>query len=361
MNEISTTRRGFIIGAAGISLASALGLPRAAKAAQERLGFILSNYVVPRYRALDQPFFEKGVKAAGYEPVVTQSNLDVAQQLRDVENFINLGVKVLTLTAIDKKTSVNMVRKAKDAGIPVVAYNEAIPTTEISAFVGRDNRSVGRTAVQAAAKMADLQGKFVIVSGSPEDTVAEECTAGYYDELKPLIDSGKVEIVSHQFNANWDPEVARQQAENALSANGNQIKGFFCNDDGMAGGVIQALLAQGLAGKVFVSGQDATTQGCRNILKGYLTVSSFTKYDVMGTTAAEIAVKLAKGETVQAPTTYMANGKVPLPWWPIESFNVTKDNIVDYIEHYSPAYLDAKAVLKGIDDSEIPDDLRKFR
>lgn len=361
MQGPKTTRRRFMIGSAGITLASALGFPAAVKAAGAQIGFILSNYVVPRYRYLDQPFFEKAVSAGGFEPIATQANLDVAQELRDVDNFINRGVKVLTLIAIDKKTSVNMVRKAKDAGIPVIAYNEAIPTSDVSAFVGRDNRSVGRNAVQAAAQMVGLEGKFAIVSGSPDDTVAEECTAGYYDVLKPLIDSGKVQIVSHQFNANWDPELARKQAENALSANGNQIKGFFCNDDGMAGGVIQALLAQGLAGKVFVSGQDATTQGCRNILLGHMMVSSFTKYDVMGTTAGELALKLAKGEALKAPTTYMADGKVPLPWWPIESYNVTKDNVADHLEHYSPGYLDAKAALKGLDDVLVPERLRKFR
>lgn len=361
VSNIGFNRRMMLLGAAGLSFTAALGLPRAVRASGERIGFTMEGFGQPRWKNLDQPCFESAVASAGFQPIVNQANYDVAQQLKDVENFISQGVKALVIVAVNEQAGVNMVRKAKGAGIPVVAYNQAIPSADVAAYVARDNRRVGRQAVDAAQGAVGLEGKFVIVSGHPGNTVAEECTAGYLEVLQPLIDSGKVEIVSHQFNRNWDPELARQQAENALTANGNGIRGFFCNNDGMAGGVIQALAAQGLAGRVFVSGQDATTEACRNMLLGRMMVSNFTRFDTMGATAGELAVKLAMGEAVEAPMTYLVKGEIEVPMFPIEDVNVSLENMAEYFEQYSPGYIDAKAVLQGLDDDAVPEVLRKFR
>ena len=270
------------------------------------------------------------------------------------------GIDALALVAIDSSAAVNMVRRAKREGVPVVAYNTAVPSAEVDVFVSRDNPNVGRQAVQAAASSVGLEGKWVIASGHPGNAVAEEVTAGYYEVLQPHIDAGTTEVVSHEFHAGWDPELARKQVENALSANGNDIKGVFANNDGMAGGAIAALEQQGMAGSAFVSGQDATTEACRNILEGKLSLSSFTRFDVMGKTAGDLAVALAKGETISAPLEYVA-GDVSIPLYPVEDFNVTRDNIAEYFAQYSPGYVDASAALKGLPDDILPEGVAAFR
>jgi D-xylose transport system substrate-binding protein len=361
VKKLITSRRRFLQVSAGLGvMASTLGLPGIVRAQTKRIGFAMETFTVPRWKNLDKPSFEDAVRAGGFEPVVVQANFDVAQQLRDVENLLAQGIDALVIVAVDSNAAVNMVRRAKRDGVPVVAYNTAIPSSDVAAFVSRDNKNVGRQAVQAAAAKGSLEGKWVVASGQAGNAVAEEVTAGYFEELKPLIDAGTVEVVSHEFHAGWDPELARKQAENALTANGNDIKGFLCNNDGMAGGAIAALERQGLAGKVFVSGQDATTEACRNIIESKMDLSSFTRFDVMGKTAGDLAVRLANGEALDAPLEYVS-GDVTIPLHPVEDFNVTRDNIASYFEQYSPGYVDAVAVLQGLSDDILPDGVAKFR
>ena len=81
--------------------------------------------------------------------------------------------------------------------------------------------------------------------------------------------------------------------------------------------------------------------------------------DVTGKTAGELCVQLAKGEKIAAPATYMAGG-VEIPLQPIEDFNVTKENLVAYLEQYSPGYVDAKAVFAGMPKELLPPGAEKF-
>lgn len=334
-------------------------LPRQARAATGRIGFAMDTFTVPRWKNLDKPSFEAAVKAGGFEPLVVQANFDVNQQMNDVDNLLSQGVDALAIVPVVSDAAIAMARKAAAEGVPVVAYNTALPSKDVSVFVSRDNRSVGLKAVEAAKASVGLEGNWVIVSGESGNAVAEEITKGYLEILKPLEAEGKLKIVSHEFHKGWDPELARKQAENALTATNNDIKGFLCNNDGMAGGAIAALEQQKLAGKVFVTGQDATAEGCRQIAEGKLSLSSFTRFDVMGKTAGELCVQLAKGEKISAPATYMAGG-VEIPLQPIEDFNVTRENLVAYLEQYSPGYVDARAVFTGMPKELLPPGAEKF-
>ena len=89
-------------------------------------------------------------------------------------------------------------------------------------------------------------------------------------------------------------------------------------------------------------------------------LSSFTSFDVMGQNAGDLAVRLAKGESIDAPMIYMA-GEAEVPLHPVEDFNVTRGNIAAYFEQYSPGYVDASAVLQGLSDDMLPEGVAKFR
>ena len=359
LKTLATNRRDFMKIGGGAVAAASLGGPALAMGKTGRIGFAMSTFSVPRFKHLDLPFFEEAVRAAGMETVAVQANFDVNQQLNDVDNLLAQGIDALAIIAVNAGAGKNMVRKALRDGVPVIAYNNAIPSSDLSAFVSRDNRGVGASAARGADAAVGLEGNWVIASGQAGDSVADEMTAGYYDVLQPLIDAGKVNVVSHEFHDGWDPESARKQAENALSANNDNIRGFLCNDDGTAGGCIAALEQAGLAGKAFVSGQDATTVACRLIAEGKMTFSTFTRFDVMGRTAGELCAKLAKGEVINPPMTY-SSGDVTVPLQPIEAFHVSRDNLVEYLDQYSPAYVDAESIFKDLPIGTLPPGAEKF-
>jgi D-xylose transport system substrate-binding protein len=363
VSEEGTTRRRFLL-ATGAAMASGsilsacgngadAGAGSSGGSGSKTIGFAMATFVVPRYKNVDLPNFQKTVRGAGYQARSNQANDDAEQQASNVENLLALNLGALALQPVIGEASVSMVRKATRAGVPVVAYNTGIPSADVKAFVSRNNIEVGRDKAKAAGDFTPLTGNWVIVAGEPGNAVADELTKGYLEVLQPLADAGKLKIVSEEHHKGFDPDLARKQAEQALTKTNNNIKGFMVNNDGMAAGVLAALRAQGLAGKVFVCGLDASQEACRAIVQGTMAFSSFTPFDEMGSKAGELCVKLARGEKVASSVQYdMGAGKVP--HFPIPSYNVTKDNLIEYLRKYSPSYVNADEVFRGIPKSKWP-------
>jgi D-xylose transport system substrate-binding protein len=140
------------------------------------------------------------------------------------------------------------------------------------------------------------------------------------------MDRGDVKLVSDQFNKNWSSDTARAQVENALTKNDNDIQVCLCGNDGTAYGAIQALQAQGLGGKVFVTGIDAEPRAQALIRQGLMALSNFTAFDQMGEEAAKAAAAVGAGKPVTANAT-VNNGLKSIPWIKILNFNVTRENL----------------------------------
>jgi D-xylose transport system substrate-binding protein len=154
---------------------------------------------------------------------------------------------------------------------------------------------------------------------------------GNHNILKPLVDKGDIKIISQQYTKAWSSELSRARVENALTRANNDVAAVICSNDGMADGAIQALQAQGLAGKVFVAGVDCEPHAQELIRQGLLNVSNFSAFNVMGIAAARAAVDLARGRPVKADGT-ANNGLKNVPWIKAPSFNITKENIEENVK-----------------------------
>ena len=126
--------------------------------------------------------------------------------------------------------------------------------------------------------------------------------------LKPAIDKGDIKIVGQQWVPEWSAATALRITEDALTANNNKIDAIVASNDGTAGGAIQALAAQKLAGKVPVSGQDADLAGVKRVIAGTQTMTVYKPLKLIASEAAKLSVQLAKGETPTF-TTKIDNGK----------------------------------------------------
>ena len=350
--EIS--RRALLAAGAGTAAATLAGSVAPAWAAPTKIGFALETFQVPRWKYLDLANFKKTVEAAGMELIAVQPDFDADRQLAQVEELITNGCKAIALAAVVGKAGISMVRACKKAGVPVIAYNNLIPSPDVDAYLSRNNYLVGTMAVDAAQKAGVLKGNWIIVSGEAGVSVADDQTAAYKDALAPLIKDGTVKVVSHEYHQGWSAEGARNQVENALTANNNNIQGILSNNDQMAIACVSALEKAGMAGKVFLNGLDATTEACHAILQGKMTLSAFTPTDDMGRIGAEMCIKLARGEKLDLQKTYDAGNGIKQPWYPIDSINVVRDNMTPYLKKYSPFYVDAKAVLKDVPESQWP-------
>jgi len=165
------------------------------------------------------------------------------------------------------------------------------------------------------------------------------------------VDSGVITIVADQWVDNWDAATALKIMENILTAQANQIDAVVASNDGTALGALQALKAQGLAGKVPISGQDATADGCNSIVKGEQTVSVYKDIRLLAPKAVDLMDSLLKGQATDVKSFTLAEltndpskqGTVQAAF--LEVVQVTKDNVFDLIvksgfQKYDDVYRD---------------------
>ena len=223
---------------------------------------------------------ESLLKDEGYKVDLQYADNKVDQQVTQLQNMVNQGAKVLVVASIDGKALGPVLQQAKDKGAKVIAYDRLIKDPNISGYLSFDNTEVGRNEADGVMKWLDKNfdfskgpAKVMMMGGSPTDNNAILVRGGQEEVVKPYIDAGKVKIVADQWVDNWDAANALKIMENTLTAQKNQIDAVVASNDGTALGALQALKAQGLAGKVPISGQDATADGCNSIAKGEQTVT----------------------------------------------------------------------------------------
>ena len=142
------------------------------------------------------------------------------------------------------------------------------------------------------------KGNYIIIKGNKADANADFLRSGYDKVIKDKVASGDIKIVGETYTDNWDPAKAQTETEQFLTAANNNVQAVLSENDGMAGGVVSALTAQGLAGKVPVSGQDGDQAALNRVALGTQTVSVYKDARTLGKTAGDAAVQLCKDKDV---------------------------------------------------------------
>lgn len=295
-----------------------------------RIGIAMKTEVQPRWK-FDMQYMQEKAEELGAELVVQWANDDVSKQSNQVENLLSQGIDVLVIVPVSDKTG-PVVDKAKSAGVPVIAYDAMIQDSDIDLYVTRNNYKVGELQAQAALNYTGGKGNFVLLKGDPATTVAQGIAQAYEDILKT---DSNIHIVAEQWHQNWSTERALKTAEDALSAQNDNIQAFVSSNDGMAMGISQAVKGRDLDGKVFISGLDVEVGSARLIAEGIQTMSVWTKLDEGAKRTIEAAVQLAKGETPQSDET-TNNGKKDVPTLAVDVIEVNKDNLCSFINEIAP-------------------------
>jgi D-xylose transport system substrate-binding protein len=289
-----------------------------------RVAMLLPSFDQARWQAADGAFFVKRARELGMDPLPLQhSNNDELLQASQVETLLNQGIDGLVLVAVNVDAAKASVLKCHDAGVPVVAHNYIIPDVPLAGVSARDGVALGRMLATAVVELAPT-GNYLHSKGEEGTDIARLKAEGGYEVLQPLVQRGDIKLVVDQFTRAWSAEVARQQMEQALTLTGNNIAAALTYCDCQAYGVVEALRAQGLAGKVIVSGEDAELEMMKLILKGEAHVSAWTKFDEMGVRSAELLYEALAKLPTTAPAT-VNNGWGDIPWFQISIYNVTKD------------------------------------
>ena len=305
-----------------------------AKARKPRIGLSLDTLKEERWQR-DRDTFVAKAQALGAEVVVLSANSDDVQQIRDCNSLLGQNIDVLVIAPHNGDAMSKAVKEAHASNVPVCAYDRLIKNCDLDYYFTFDNVKVG-----------ELQGRFLMerlfpagpisggekkriarIYGAPTDNNAKLFKQGQDNSLKPFLDNGQLEVVFADWAEDWKPENGKKITQAALTKAGTAgLAAILASNDGTAGGAIQALREERLAGTILVTGQDADLDACRRILAGEQTMTIYKPLKLLAEQAAESAVALAKKQAIKTTASY-DNGKREVPTVQVDIIAVHKGNI----------------------------------
>jgi D-xylose transport system substrate-binding protein len=257
----------------------------------------MDSYVIDRWY-IDQKLFTDKIKSLGGECVVAMPYGDPQEQLELGKKLIANGVEVLVIIPCDGEKAAAIVQVAKEANVPVIAYDRMINTKDLSLYVSYDNINVGKLQAEYAIKKVP-QGNYLIINGPASDMNSLSFSKGQRIVLRPKIESGKIKVIGDYVLGSWSELEALMKVDEFLSSNAEKPDVIIAANDAIATGAIQSL-PKDLIGKVIVTGQDADKAALKNIISGNQSMTIYKPIKALAHTAAECAMKLAKKEKIES-------------------------------------------------------------
>lgn len=292
------------------------------------IGFSMDTLTEERWLR-DRELFKEAVEALGAEVKIVESKGDDALQILQAETLISEGIDVLVIVPHNAESTAMIVKKAHSAGIKVLSYDRLVRNSEVDLYISFDNEMVGELQAKAITSLVP-KGNYVFIGGAETDYNAHLLKKGVFNILQPLIDKGDITLVYDQWTKDWVTDYAFANIEEALNVNNNQIDAVISANDATAGKVIEALTAQDLAGKIPVAGQDADLAAAQRIIEGTQTMTVYKPLVELANQAAELAVRMAKGEEIEVET-IINNGKSGVPSVLLSPIAVDQKNIAETI------------------------------
>ena len=196
-------------------------------------------------------------------------------------------------------------------------------------------------------------GNYIIIKGNSADANADFLRDGYTEVIGDAVDAGEITIVGEDYTDNWDPAIAQTTTEQFLTEANNDVQAVLSQNDGMAGGVVAALEAQGLAGEVPVSGQDGDLAALNRIALGTQTVDVWKDARELGTTAGEAAVALCAdpdAANVEGTAVFTTPGGIDVNSILLTPIPITQDNLDVVLD---AEWIDEETLCQGVDPGSV--------
>jgi D-xylose transport system substrate-binding protein len=266
------------------------------------VGMAWATFQEERYGLRDLPGLEAALEAGGATLTDNDAANSAETQASNVEALLDAGIDVLILNSAEPESSLQSVEAAVDAGIPIIAYDRELESAD-ALFMTHDNVGVGRMIAEAVTA-AQPTGNYAIIKGQEGQTNPLFLRQGMEEVIAPLIAAGDITIPdgAEVYTDEWLPDNAQDNMETILTDNNNDVQAVLAENDGMAGGVIAALTAQGLEGEVAVGGQDGDVAALNRVALGTQVVSVLKDATELGTAAGEAALELCENPDISAVT-----------------------------------------------------------
>ncbi len=306
-----------------------------------KIGLLMETFNLDRWKR-DETYFTNKANSLDAEVLRAVADGDQNRQNDQASNFITQGVNGLVVIPKNLKTAARIIKIAHENKVPVLAYDRLIVDCDLDVYVTFDNEKVGYLQAEGILQKVP-QGNYILLGGASSDNNAKLLRQGQLRAIKEYEQKTgkKINILADPFLDNWDREEARRKISNLLTkfkAEGKRVDAIVASNDATAGGVVAALMAENLQGKVAVSGQDAELTACQRIAEGTQTVTVYKPIKKLAETSAEIIVRMAKGEKPEEiikslgyKVQHINNGYKEVPSIFLTPILVNKENLINTV------------------------------
>lgn len=284
-----------------------------------------------RWESADRPELVKAFDAAGVEYDIQNAEGSAEKMTQIADSMLGSGVTVLAIVNLDSDSGAAIEEKAASQGVKTIDYDRLTLNGSADAYISFDNAKVGSLQGQALADcLGDKPANIIYLNGSPTDNNATLFAAGAHEVLDPI---SNYTVVGEQAVPDWDNEEAAVIFQQLYTAADGKVDGVLAANDGLGGAAIGVLEANGQAGSVPVTGQDATVEGLQNVLAGTQCMTVYKSAKAQAAALAETAIALLNGE--EAPTTGVTKdeeGGRDVPSVLLDPVAITKDTVKDVID-----------------------------
>ena len=245
--------------------------------------------------------------------------------------MIGNGVTVLAIVNLDSESGAAIQEKAKSQGVATIDYDRLTLGGSAEYYVSFDNTVVGELQGQGLADcLGDKDANIVYLNGSPTDNNATLFAEGAHSVLDEMTN---YKVVGEQAVPDWDNEQAATIFQQLYTAADGKVDGVLAANDGLGGAAISILEGAGQAGKVPVTGQDATVEGLQNVLAGTQCMTVYKSATQEAGALADAAIALVNGDEAETTgTTVDSSDDSEVPSILLEPQAITKDNVGDVID-----------------------------
>ena len=289
-----------------------------------QIGLSFDSFVIERWQR-DRDVFVFTAKELGAEVNVQNANGDVEEQKSQIEYFIKKKMDVIVIIAADSEGCKEVLKKASRAGIKIIAYDRLLRNTNADLYISFDNEVVGGLMAETLVKEVPSGGNIITIFGPTSDNNVQLLEKGFNE----IMAKSDLNVIYSVYAKNWLAEEAFQAINDGLEIT-QEVDGVMCGNDNLASQAVIALSENRMAGKVILTGQDADLAACQRIVEGTQTMTVYKPVDKLAKSAAEYAVKMAKGEESKVSTT-INDGTYEVPYVKLQPIAVTKENIDEVI------------------------------
>jgi len=288
------------------------------------VGLLIHSYDSERWES-DRDFIIEKVQELGGTVKVEVADNDASKQLAQAKEMLANGVGILVVVPVDQFAAAEIVNEAHARDVKVISYDRLIKNCKLDYYVSTDNIKIGELQASYLTRIRPV-GKYALIGGAKADNNSKFLYLGQMNELSPLVEKGDIKIIYNEFTEEWGEAEGYEHAQKILKMGGD-VDAIIAGNDAIAMGVIKALRDAGKEGKVLIAGMDADLENLQEIVAGHQTCTIYKPYEKMAATAAELAIKLAKGEESENTFQTISNGEVLVPSVFYDGMVVNRENL----------------------------------